>query len=59
MSIETIPKKPAPHHRATPLPEHKPPTPKVLPARRSFRILVALMALIPIAVVAAAVLISM
>lgn len=58
MSTPTIPQPLEPSHRASPLPEHRPATPKILPAKTSFRILVGLMALIPIAVVVAAILIA-
>ena len=58
MSTPTIPQPLDPSHRATPLPEHRPPAPRILPAKASFRILVGLMALIPIAVVVAAIVIA-
>ena len=55
MKIDTIPKTLDPDLRAAPLPEHRPATPKILPAKRSFRLLVGLMALVPLAIAAAAI----
>ena len=60
MPIDTI-SKPSPldsTHAAAPLAEHRPPTPKILPAKRSFRVLVGLMALVPLAIAIAAIVIS-
>tara|TARA_B100000965_G_scaffold252480_1_gene212461 strand:- start:126 stop:308 length:183 start_codon:yes stop_codon:yes gene_type:complete len=55
MKTDTNPNTLDPDLRAAPLPEHRPAKPKVLPAKRSFRLLVGFMALVPLAVAAAAI----
>lgn len=59
MKIDTTPETFHPEERERPLPERRPATPKILPARRAYRVLLGLMVLVPQAVAAAAIAIAL